>query len=86
MTHSPSAYAILLSDNLRLLIIQILSDTGIGDFGPEGIASFVEDHLCDTICLGLGLNNQVPQVDDQQENGDAERTPEAEAADANLND
>ena len=50
----------------------------------EGITSFVEDHLCDAICLGLGLNNQVPQV---EENDNVGEIPEAEvAADADDSD
>jgi len=69
--------------NINLLIVQIPSDTGVGDFGAEGIASFVEDHSCNTICLGLGLNNQIPQVDsDDEEEGDkndnVEQGPEDE--------
>lgn len=37
-------------------------DTGIGDFGPDGIASFLDDHRCGSICQGLGLHRQVPQA------------------------
>jgi len=44
------------------MITQIVSDTGIGDFGPDGIASFLDDHRCGSICQGLGLHRQVPQA------------------------
>lgn len=36
------------------------SDSGIGDFGPEGINAFVEAHTCGDICKRLGLNDEVP--------------------------
>lgn len=44
------------------MVTQIVSDTGIGDFGPDGIASFLDYHQCSSICQGLGLHRQVPQA------------------------
>ncbi|KDR78004.1 hypothetical protein GALMADRAFT_138162 [Galerina marginata CBS 339.88] len=44
-------------------------DTGIGDFGPEGIASFVNDHICHYICKELSLNKLVAHSDKGNEDG-----------------
>lgn len=61
------------------------SDSGIGDHGPAGIASFIDQHQCNFICVALELpllsNNQPSdtsedfdgncgrQVEDNEENG-----------------
>ncbi|KAJ7577391.1 kinase-like domain-containing protein [Mycena floridula] len=37
-------------------------DSGVGDFGEEGIASFVRDHSCLQVCLKLGLDTSMPMV------------------------
>ena len=36
------------------------SNSGIGDFGIEGIDTFIRDHTCGNICLRLGLDKKVP--------------------------
>jgi hypothetical protein len=38
------------------------SDSGIGDFGVEGIETFIRDHICGNICLRLGLDKKVPLI------------------------
>jgi hypothetical protein len=35
------------------------STSGIGDFGIDGIKSFVQDHQCGDICLRLGLDKAI---------------------------
>ncbi|KAJ7734464.1 kinase-like domain-containing protein, partial [Mycena metata] len=37
-------------------------DSGIGDFGIEGIQSFFRDHVCADICLRLHLDKTVPLI------------------------
>ncbi|EAU85681.1 atypical/Alpha protein kinase [Coprinopsis cinerea okayama7 len=34
--------------------------SGIGDFGEEGINKFVEEHVCQEVCLLLGFDKQFP--------------------------
>lgn len=36
------------------------SDSGIGDFGTEGINTFIKSHECGAICKRLGLDEGVP--------------------------
>ncbi|KAJ6566786.1 hypothetical protein B0H19DRAFT_1257971 [Mycena capillaripes] len=43
-------------------------DSGVGDHGQDGIATFVEQHVCTSRCESLGL---VP-LGDQDEEGDNE--------------
>ncbi|KAJ7839737.1 hypothetical protein B0H13DRAFT_1650058 [Mycena leptocephala] len=33
-------------------------DSGIGDFGKQGIRTFTRDHQCNSICSGLGFDIQ----------------------------
>ncbi|KAJ7837938.1 kinase-like domain-containing protein [Mycena leptocephala] len=33
-------------------------DSGIGDFGKQGIRTFTRDHQCNSICSGLGFDTQ----------------------------
>lgn len=35
-------------------------DSGVGDFGKEGIATFLRDHRCNNICKLLRLHTDVP--------------------------
>ncbi|KAJ7431817.1 kinase-like domain-containing protein, partial [Mycena galericulata] len=44
------------------------SDSGVGDFGIEGIKTFVKDHECNEICRGLALHESYPLVIDLQDN------------------
>lgn len=37
-----------------------LSDSGIGDFGTEGINTFINGHECGAICKRLGLDEGIP--------------------------
>ncbi|KAJ7716602.1 hypothetical protein B0H16DRAFT_1277880, partial [Mycena metata] len=37
-------------------------DSGIGDFGIEGIQSFFRDDVCADICLRLHLDKTVPLI------------------------
>lgn len=60
------------------MINQIVSDTGIGDFGPDGIASFLDDHRCGSICQGLGLHRQVPQAASGSGSGSSSSSEEEE--------
>ena len=39
-----------------------IRDSGIGDFGEEGIATFLRDHRCNNICKLLKLNTEIPLV------------------------
>ena len=41
------------------------SDTGIGDFGQEGIDKYLKDHICGLVCKGLGLDKKVLRLDDE---------------------
>ncbi|KAJ6505055.1 kinase-like domain-containing protein [Mycena sanguinolenta] len=46
-------------------------DSGIGDFGIEGIESFFCDHTCGDICLRLGLDKSAPlKIGSDEEEGD----------------
>ncbi|KAJ7884025.1 kinase-like domain-containing protein [Mycena leptocephala] len=40
----------------------INGNSGIGDFGMEGIKSFFRDHVCGEVCLRLHLNKTAPLV------------------------
>ena len=35
-------------------------NSGIGDFGLEGIKSFFRDHKCGEVCISMGLDRSVP--------------------------
>ncbi|KAJ7434452.1 hypothetical protein B0H11DRAFT_1938660 [Mycena galericulata] len=37
-------------------------DSGVGDFGIEGIKTFTKDHECNEICRGLALHESYPLV------------------------
>ncbi|KAG6825290.1 hypothetical protein H0H87_009837, partial [Tephrocybe sp. NHM501043] len=38
----------------------INGESGIGDFGIEGMVSFLKDHECLDVCCGLGLDKSMP--------------------------
>ncbi|KAG6855319.1 hypothetical protein H0H87_005060 [Tephrocybe sp. NHM501043] len=38
----------------------INGESGIGDFGIEGMVSFLKDHECLDVCHGLGLDKSMP--------------------------
>ncbi|KAJ3980301.1 kinase-like domain-containing protein, partial [Lentinula detonsa] len=40
-------------------------DSGVGDFGPEGIKTFADQHKCGYICHALGLNVMNEGEDDE---------------------
>ncbi|KAJ6544934.1 kinase-like domain-containing protein [Mycena sp. CBHHK59/15] len=64
--------------------------SGIGDFGLEGIQSFIRDHTCGDVCLRLRLDQTAPLVlisDDVEEGGDDDDdVEEGVAGDNNGND
>jgi hypothetical protein len=41
------------------------SKSGIGDFGIDGIKTFIQDHQCGDICLRLGLDKAI-SLDDRR--------------------
>ncbi|KAJ3981545.1 kinase-like domain-containing protein [Lentinula detonsa] len=43
-------------------------DSGVGDFGPEGIQMFATQHKCSYMCVGLGfdiINGQIEEEEDE---------------------
>ncbi|KAK7029308.1 kinase-like domain-containing protein [Favolaschia claudopus] len=43
-----------------LMTRTVPGDSGVGDFGSEGINSFVQDHECGTVCSALELDQLYP--------------------------
>lgn len=43
-------------------------NSGIGDFGQDGIDTFIRDHTCGEICQRLGLDRSIPLRADSAEN------------------
>ncbi|KAF7329565.1 Alpha-type protein kinase domain-containing protein [Mycena kentingensis (nom. inval.)] len=43
------------------------SGSGLGDWGQDGINSFVEGHSCNDICAALGLDKQYPMVPGEED-------------------
>jgi hypothetical protein len=41
--------------------------SGVGDFGPKGIESFLRDHRCKHLCKILGLHRDSADADDADE-------------------
>ncbi|KAF7327481.1 Alpha-type protein kinase domain-containing protein [Mycena kentingensis (nom. inval.)] len=41
--------------------------SGLGDWGQDGINSFVEGHSCNDICAALGLDKQYPMVPGEED-------------------
>ena len=42
------------------------STSGIGDFGIDGIKTFIRDHQCGDICLRLRLDKAIVLVDQRR--------------------
>ncbi|KAJ6473885.1 kinase-like domain-containing protein, partial [Mycena sanguinolenta] len=63
-------------------------DSGIGDFGIQGIKSFFRDHICGDICLRLHLEKSAPlklsDEEDEEEDSDANGQPNEMAERADL--
>ncbi|KAF8173301.1 kinase-like domain-containing protein [Pholiota molesta] len=51
-------------------------DTGIGDFGIEGIESFLRDHTCGMVCRGLGLHEKHVASDEKAGSEDSDDSEE----------
>ncbi|KAJ6465319.1 kinase-like domain-containing protein, partial [Mycena sanguinolenta] len=63
-------------------------DSGIGNFGIQGIKSFFRDHICGDICLRLHLEKSAPlklgDEEDEEEDSDANGQPNEMAERADL--
>lgn len=62
MTHTLNGSVTLFFNQFSWLICLDFSDSGIGDFGTEGINTFIESHKCGAICKRLGLDEGIPLV------------------------
>ncbi|KAF9470206.1 hypothetical protein BDN70DRAFT_939932 [Pholiota conissans] len=49
-------------------------NTGIGDFGQDGIKSFLQDHTCGKICQGLGLHEKQLEKDEGSDDSENEHS------------
>ncbi|KAG6834916.1 hypothetical protein H0H93_006404 [Arthromyces matolae] len=50
-------------------------ESGVGDFGIEGMVSFLKDHECHDVCRGLGLDRSMPiDLDEFQARLDSEES------------
>lgn len=60
MTHTIEGYvkSVLLSSFCAYTCS--CSDSGMGDYGQEGIDNFVADHSCTDICKWLQLEQKMP--------------------------
>lgn len=47
------------------------SDSGLGDFGREGIQKFIDGHQCSTKCEQLGLKPLKDQEEKAETDSDA---------------
>lgn len=54
-------------------------DSGIGDYGPEGINAFVSQHKCNYICHGIKLDSLHSAVD---KSADADEPQEESGGDS----
>ncbi|KAJ7094940.1 hypothetical protein C8R44DRAFT_749230 [Mycena epipterygia] len=52
-------------------------DSGIGDFGPKGIQSFIRDHKCGDVCRSLGLHESVVLENEAPEKPPQQATPDS---------
>lgn len=59
---------------LLAFIFYCSRDSGVGDFGREGIETFVHDHNCTDLCRSLSLDTSYPLVmpKDGEEDGNLE--------------
>ena len=55
MSHSQTSYVISFLFPFLVAYFSCFSDSGIGDHGPAGIKSFLEQHVCNYVCKGLKL-------------------------------
>ncbi|KIJ27714.1 hypothetical protein M422DRAFT_54921 [Sphaerobolus stellatus SS14] len=51
-------------------------DSGIGDFGQEGIDAFIEKHTCTPMCIELGLAVEEEGADEENETEDEDNAEE----------
>jgi hypothetical protein len=49
-----------------------ISNSGIGDFGIDGVASFLQDHKCTLFCIQLGLDVVAPLTFADAEDNDVD--------------
>ncbi|KAJ7440571.1 hypothetical protein FB451DRAFT_1415067 [Mycena latifolia] len=62
-------------------------NSGIGDFGREGIHSFIRDHSCGALCRSLGLDKTIILTNEpEHQMVDPESDEEDEDAVASLVD
>ncbi|KAJ7089460.1 hypothetical protein C8R44DRAFT_751465 [Mycena epipterygia] len=52
-------------------------DSGIGDFGPKGIQSFIHDHKCGDVCRSLGLHESIVLENEAPEEPPQQATPDS---------
>ncbi|KAK7001195.1 hypothetical protein R3P38DRAFT_2559268, partial [Favolaschia claudopus] len=55
-------------------------NSGIGDFGLEGINSFIRDHSCGDVCNRLALDEVAPLIFDTSRNEEQDNSPSPELA------
>jgi len=71
---------------LSLSDVLIYRASGVGDFGIEGIKSFLQDHTCGDVCLHLLLDQTAPlTLDGNHNEGDSE-LPAEPASGAGVQD
>ena len=56
MTHTTSGYVTFLHQSIIQLFNANLRNSGIGDFGLDGIDRLIKEHCCNRQCHGLGLD------------------------------
>ncbi|KAJ7668105.1 hypothetical protein B0H17DRAFT_1142572 [Mycena rosella] len=58
-------------------------DLGVGDFGTEGVKTFIKDHQCAEICRGVKLHDLYPLLADE-DNQDEESNKDGDDDDLPL--
>jgi hypothetical protein len=66
--------------------VLIYRASGIGDFGIEGIESFLRDHICGDVCLRLLLDQTAPLTLDGNHNESDSELPVEPALGAGIQD
>lgn len=61
-------------------------NSGIGDFGREGINAFIRDHQCGEICKCLCLNENVPLDILEEDDGEVAGTTGRDKGSKDAND
>ncbi|KAJ7327592.1 kinase-like domain-containing protein [Mycena albidolilacea] len=74
----------LVRNNDGLILFDLMThtadgDSGVGDFGREGIETFVHDHNCTDLCRSLSLDTSYPLV--MPKNGEEDENLEGENRD-----